>query len=85
MRRIEIRVTEKLRYTRSVLVDVAEGFTDTDLEKLLDKAERHSGTVDDVTIILTDDPRVKLAERPDNDYDSPDYTEVEIDEYDVKR
>lgn len=81
MAKYELGIQETLRYTRYLVVETDDSLSSSEFDSIINKAERKSDTVSDFEINLENlDKRIKVVEYCDNDLNSPDATDIEVNE-----
>ncbi|ELK38792.1 hypothetical protein D478_27846 [Brevibacillus agri BAB-2500] len=79
MKQVILNVTETLRYTREVKVEIPEQMTESELNNALDAAQR--GEYMSEFVYVLERKGLKLIEPVDEDMSSPDWSEIECDDY----
>lgn len=80
MKKVKLFVTEELKYRREIIADVPDSMSDESLERALDKAQGGAESADDFAALLKRSGIV-ISESWDDSMDSPDFGEVECDDY----
>lgn len=83
MKKVRILMEETLKYQRSIVIEVPDATLDVEIESLCREIERKADVASDASRILTR-LGAKVVRHPDENYDSPDSSDVEVDEYDVE-
>ena len=81
MKKYEIQIREQLTYRKQAIVEVPDTMTDSEFERVLDSLERSADSSNDMRFVA-DRYGVKVVINNPDDWSSPDYSEVEIEEYD---
>lgn len=85
MKSARLSICETLKYQREMIVKIPEEISESELNNWLDEAQRKAQHPEDVLYILQDfNKNIEAIEMPDNDFDSPYNTEIEIDELDIE-
>lgn len=80
MKKVKLMVTEELKYEREVIAEAPDGMTDDQLEKALDRAQSGADSVDEFVGLLSRFGIV-VNDAWDDSMNSPDFGEVECDDY----
>lgn len=80
MKRVEISIEEKVRYTSSIVFEVPDDFDEKKLNLMLDELERKSESTIDVARLL-EKSGFKVLEKVESFPYSPDDAEIEIFDY----
>jgi hypothetical protein len=81
VKRVKLSVEEKLRYRRTIFVDVPDEMDEKEIERILDKAQKQEYLSDFMYVL--DANGIENPDGYDDDLQSPWDSEVECDEYDI--
>lgn len=82
MKKVVLKIQETLKYNREVPILIPDEMTEKEFNRILDNAQRGAESVDDIVYHLKHSGAgIKQTEPYDTDLDSPDYEEVECDDY----
>lgn len=81
MKKVRLEVEEKLVYLRTIEVNVPDDMTDSEIEKLLNKAEKEEYLSDFMYVL--DANNMEAPNGYDDDLSSPFESEVQCFEYEV--
>jgi hypothetical protein len=80
VKKLELSIEEKLRYTRHMTIEIDPNMSEDRLNDILDHVQKKAEFPDDMSILL-ERQGIKVLKDVDSDTDSPDDCEIEILDY----
>lgn len=84
MKKATLGIEETLRYKRSMVIEIPDEMTESELNNILDKVQAKADTASDIPYLIEKlKVGIVIKKMPDTDTSSPSYTDTEIEELDI--